>query len=140
VTLREEGQTSCPSSIGLTMRTAPHTRNDRGVVALELVLVLPVILMLIFGTVALGGYLSVKTRTVGLARDGARAAALSQPLPTGTALVFPPGPCPPRTDPTFNTRDVTVRATGTYNLKIPFLPSSSGPKTLTETVTMRCGG
>jgi Flp pilus assembly protein TadG len=120
------------------MTMNPRKRTDHGVVALELLLVLPVMLMLIFGTVALGGYLSVKTRTVGLARDGARAAALAQSLPSGTALVG--AACPARSDPTFNTTNVTVQATGTYNLQIPFLPGASGSKTLTETVTMRCGG
>lgn len=103
--------------------------------ALEVVLALPVLLMLIVGVVVLGNFLSVKTQTTGLARDGARAAALSKPLPADTAVVG--AGCPTPTDPdTF----VTVQATRTVTLRgIPFLPSLL-PETVTETVTMRCGG
>ena len=114
-----------------------HRGNDadRGVIALEFVLVLPFLLMLVVGAVVLGNFLSVKTQTVGLARDGARAASLRQPLPTGTAVVGTP--CPNPTDPT---KSVTVQATKDVALtSIPFTPISL-PATITETVTMRCGG
>jgi Flp pilus assembly protein TadG len=112
----------------------PH-RDDRGVVALELVLAMPVLLMLIIGAVVLGNFLSVRTQTVGLARDGARAAALRQSLPEGTSIVG--AACPNPTDPT---KFVTVQAVKTVNLRsIPFTPSLL-PETITETVTMRCGG
>lgn len=103
--------------------------------ALELVLAMPVLLMLIIGAVVLGSFLSTKTQTVGLARDGARAAALHQPLPAGTSIVG--AACPNPTDPT---KFVTVQATKTVNLRtIPFSPIAL-PATITETVTMRCGG
>jgi len=110
-------------------------RDDRGVVALEVVLAVPVLIMLIIGVVVLGNALSVKTQTVGLARDGARAAALGQPLPAGTSIVG--GGCPAPADPTSS---VTVAATSTLSLRsIPFLPALL-PETIEETVTMRCGG
>ena len=114
----------------------PSRRDDRGVVALELVLAMPMILALIIGTVVLGNFLSVKTQTAGLARDGARAAALQQPLPTDTIIVGVP--CSNPSDPT---KFVTVQATKPVTLRtIPFLPISLLPSTTTETVTMRCGG
>ncbi len=110
-------------------------RDDRGVVALEVVLVMPILLMLIIGTVVLGNFLNLKTQTSGLARDGARAAALSRSLPTNTAVVGTP--CSSPSDPT---KFVTVEATRTVSLRsIPFLPDLL-PDTITETVTMRCGG
>lgn len=110
-------------------------RDDRGVVALEFVLAVPFLLMLIIGSVVLGSFLSVKTQTVGLARDGARAAALRQAMPADTAIVG--APCP---DPTDATLFVTVQATKPVSLQtIPFLPILL-PDTITETVTMRCGG
>jgi Flp pilus assembly protein TadG len=114
----------------------PHcsSRNDRGIVAIEVVLLAPVLVMLVFAIVSLGGFLSVKTRTTGLARDGARAASLGLALPSGTSLVG--ASCPTPRNPAAN---VTVQATGTYDLEIPFFPGS-GSKTITETVTMRCGG
>ena len=117
------------------MKRSLNTRNDdRGVVAIELVIVLPILLMLIIGTVVLGSFLSVKTQTSGLARDGARAAALRQDLPADTVILG--APCANPTDPT---KFVKVQATKTVQLRnIPLLPAL--PATITETVTMRCGG
>lgn len=110
-------------------------RDDHGVVALELVLAIPFLLMLIIGAVVLGSFLSTKTQTIGAARDGARAAALRQPLPPGTSIVG--APCP---NPTDSTKSVTVRAVKSVSLRsIPFTPIFL-PDQITETVTMRCGG
>ena len=94
--------------------------------------------MLIVGAIVLGSFLSQKTQTVGLARDGARAAALRQTLPADTTVVG--SACPDPTDPT---ADVEVRATKTVSLRtIPFIPPAlfELPETIEETVTMRCGG
>jgi Flp pilus assembly protein TadG len=116
-------------------RSLRSRQNDEGVVALELVLTLPILLMLIIGTIVLGNFLNMKTQTSGLARDGARAAALSRSLPADTAIVG--APCANPTDPT---KFVTVQATTSVALRsIPFLPDLL-PDTITETVTMRCGG
>ena len=96
---------------------------------------MPILLMLIIGAVVLGNFLSIKTQTVGLARDGARAAALGRTLPANTAVSGTP--CPTPTD---TTKFVTVQATRSVNLRsIPFLPAVL-PANITETVTMRCGG
>ncbi len=118
------------------MNRSPRTKyDDRGVVALELVLALPILLMLIIGTIVLGNFLNQKTQTSGLARDGARAASLSRSLPADTAVVG--APCASPSDPT---KFVTVQATMTVSLRsIPLLPTLL-PDTITETVTMRCGG
>lgn len=100
-----------------------------------MVLVVPILVMLIIGVVVLGNALSVKTQTVGLARDGARAAALGQALPAGTSIIG--AACPTPADPTSS---VTVEASNTLSLRsIPFLPAVL-PETIEETVTMRCGG
>lgn len=117
-------------------RTPRSNRDDRGVVALELVIALPFLLMLIIGSIVLGNFLRVKTQTTGLARDGARAAALRQTLPAGTSVVG--AACPNPTDPT---KFVTVQATTTLSLRsIPPLLPNVLPATISETVTMRCGG
>jgi Flp pilus assembly protein TadG len=109
--------------------------DDSGVVALELIIALPILLMLIIGTVVLGNFMSVTTQTSGAARDGARSAALRLPLPDDTEIVGTP--CPNPTDPT---KFVTVRASKAVTLRsIPFLPAIL-PETVDETVTMRCGG
>jgi Flp pilus assembly protein TadG len=117
-------------------RFLPSYRDDRGVVALELVLAMPILVMLIIGTVVLGNFLSIKTQTTGLARDGARAASLGLPLPADTSLVS--AACPKPFDPT---QSVEVQATKSVNLRsIPLLGVDILPATITETVTMRCGG
>lgn len=116
-------------------RSQRTQRDDRGVVALEMILALPVLVTLIVGVVVLGVALSTKTQTTGLARDGARAAALGQPLPADTSIVG--SGCPTPSDPT---RFVTVRAVKPVPMRtIPFFPTVL-PETFTETVTMRCGG
>jgi Flp pilus assembly protein TadG len=116
-------------------RSQRSEHDDRGVVALEFVLAAPFLLMLIIGAVVLGNFLSTKTQTVGLARDGARAASLRLALPAGTSVVGTP--CP---NPADNTKFVTVQATNTVSLRtIPFLPDVL-PASVVETVTMRCGG
>lgn len=117
------------------MKDTTRRRDDRGAVAIEMVLVVPVLVTLLVGAVVLGNALSVKTQTTGLARDGARAAALGRPLPAGTSIVG--GGCPTPID---NTMFVTVQATKPLAVRdIPFVPTVL-PSTLTETVTMRCGG
>lgn len=116
-------------------RSPRSPRDDRGVVAIELVLIIPIFLMLIVGTIVLGSFLSQKTQTVGLARDGARAASLQQPMPAGTTVSGTA--CPNPADPT---KSVTVQATESVSLTvIPFMPNFL-PANITETVTMRCGG
>lgn len=116
-------------------RSERDEHDDRGIVAIELVVALPILLTLIIGTVVLGNLLNIKTQTTGIARDGARAAALGKPLPADTIVLG--APCATPGDPT---QFVTVQATKTVNLRsIPFLPTIL-PETITETVTMRCGG
>jgi Flp pilus assembly protein TadG len=123
------------------MRRSIRThRDDKGVVALEMVLAVPVLIGLIFFVVVLGNALSVKTQTMGFARDGAREAALGKPLPVvdGVVFAFASPPCP---NPGDSDVFVKVQATMSLDLQtIPFLPVKLLPDELTETVTMRCGG
>jgi hypothetical protein len=105
------------------------------VVSLELVIALPVLLMLIIGTVVLGSFLSVKAQTVGDARDGARRAALGLSLPAGTWVSA--GECNPPVAPddwieVTAERSVTLRS-------FPLVPVDFLPATVTEPVRMRCG-
>jgi Flp pilus assembly protein TadG len=125
----------------LSRRTRNKECDDRGVVALEMVLVLPILITLIFGVVVLGNYLGVRTQTMGFARDGAREAALGKPLPVKDGVVFTmlTAACPDPPEPELNL-DVTVQATKAINVRsIPFVPTLL-PAEWQETVTMRCGG
>src|SRR4051794_38283416 len=114
------------------MKRTPRTRHDdRGGVALEFVLILPVLIMLIFGTLIVGNYMLINAQASNTARAGARAAALRLGLPTGATVVG--APCPTPTDPT---QWVTVQATQANNLQgVPFTPIAL-PATVTESVTM----
>jgi hypothetical protein len=122
------------------MKRTLRPRDERGIVAIEFVLVgAPILLVLLFAITTVGGYIVKKTQATGAARDGARAAALSQPFPAppaGVTVVRTSAACPPRTDPAFNTQNVVVRATSSFNIMLPGM----GVKSITETVTMRCGG
>jgi Flp pilus assembly protein TadG len=58
------------------MKLARSRRDDRGAAAVEFALVLPVLIMLIFGIIDFGRMLSAKITVTEAAREGARAAAL----------------------------------------------------------------
>ena len=113
-----------------------HTkRDDKGVVALEMVMIIPILVMLIVGVAVLGTALSVQAQTVGLAHQGARAAALGNDLPDNTEITE--GQCSSPPAPT-DTKNVTVRATKPVLLRsIPFLPLLR--ENHTAWATMRCG-
>ncbi|GAA1735467.1 hypothetical protein GCM10009681_02340 [Luedemannella helvata] len=54
-----------------------HRRRDRGAAAVEFALVLPVLLILVFGIIDFGRMLNAKITLTQAAREGARAAAVS---------------------------------------------------------------
>jgi Flp pilus assembly protein TadG len=112
-------------------------RDDRGVVALEVVLAMPILIMLIIGTVVLGNFLRLQAQATGEARDGARDAALGHAPRFGTITA---GGCGDGKTPD---DWVTVTVTKTVDLdSVPLFPDDvlPLPNTITETVTMRCGG
>jgi Flp pilus assembly protein TadG len=131
-------------------RRRPHTCDDQGVVAIELVLVLPFLIAVIVCIVALAGLFSTKSRVVGAARDGARALSLKPGVPSPTAdpnttdgiTVTLEGPkCPALTDPAYQTATpptVTAKATKTYTVSVPFVGTWSNIA-VTERATMPCG-
>jgi Flp pilus assembly protein TadG len=57
-------------------------KTDRGAAAVELALVLPVLLLMLFGVIDFGRMLNTQLRLTEAAREGARAAALRQPATT----------------------------------------------------------
>jgi Flp pilus assembly protein TadG len=60
-------------------RPAPKRAIDRGSAAVELALVLPVLLLLVFGLIDFGRALNAQITLTQAAREGARLAALGQP-------------------------------------------------------------
>jgi Flp pilus assembly protein TadG len=131
------------------MRTFHPTlrQDDRGIVAVEFVLVFPFLVLMLFAIVAFGNYLSKTTQATGAARDGARIAALGQSPPNtinGITVTYSysSGVCRLPTDAAFAysaSHTVTATATTTYDLNIPLYPDS-GTKTITQKVVMACSG
>ena len=116
-----------------------HGRDDQsGVVALEFVLVAPLLIALIFTIAQFGIFFSNKVETESVARDAARTLAIGGP----TAVVTVPagwtatGVVKCATGDTANNASVTFSRT--YTFSIPFVPL--GSKTITATGKMRCGG
>jgi Flp pilus assembly protein TadG len=132
------------------VRNAKHGhRRDRGAAAVEMALVLPLLISMLFGVIDFGRVFNAEIQLSQAAREGARIAALgatagdpvaraiaAAPAPgfggggavTGTAVVCPAAPAAGADGV------VTVRFAFTFFL--PLLPD----RTLTQTARMRCGG
>jgi Flp pilus assembly protein TadG len=132
----------------MSARRRATTRDDQGVVAIELVLAMPFIVAMIVCVIALAGLYSTKSRVVGAARDGARALAIkpgSSSADTnpsdGITVTLDSPACPALTDPAYQTATpptVTAKATTNYTVSIPFVHTWSGIA-VTERVVMPCG-
>jgi Flp pilus assembly protein TadG len=114
--------------------TAQSSR-DRGVAAIEFVLVLPLLVALLFAIASFGVFFSRKVEVTSAARDAARTLAL------GGTPTYPSGmtasgvvTCPPGN----TTSNASVTLTTDYTFSVPFIPL--GTRTITATGTMRCGG
>jgi Flp pilus assembly protein TadG len=120
------------------MRALARSRtrlDDRGVVALELVLVAPLLIALVLAIASFGVFFSKKIEVTSAARDAARTLAL-RGTPTYPAGMTPSGvvTCAPGD----TTGNASVTLTTTYTFSIPLVPL--GTKTITAKGTMRCGG
>lgn len=130
----------------------PHrTRDDRGVVAVELVLVMPLIIALLACSITLAGLFQTKSRVVGAARDYARVLALkpgasAAPADPNTtdgiavAVASSSALCPALSDPAYQSAtppQVIAVASNTYIMNIPFV--GSWTKVVTEEAKMPCG-
>jgi Flp pilus assembly protein TadG len=125
-------------------------RSDRGAAAVEFALVVPVLLLLVFGIAEFGRAYNIQTTLSGAAREGARTMALqndagaasaatvdaARPITLSTDQVsVSPSSCPV----TNTTAADTVRVTVTYQMA--YLTSLfGGSLRLTGTGVMRCNG
>ena len=124
--------------------------DDRGVVALELVLAMPMIVALLVCSITVAGLFQTKSRVVGAARDGARTLALqpgvaspnADPNPNdGITVVLVPPACPALTNTAYQSTTppkVTARASTTYTLDVPFVGTWTDIA-VKEDVSMPCG-
>jgi len=122
--------------------------DDRGAAAIELALILPVLLVMIFGIIDFGRIINTQMTLTEAAREAARAQAFGQSamtraqLVTGTTdtTIFSSTPCP-ASPAAGSTATVTVQQTYTYITPIMgLLNSSATTKTLKATGVMPCLG
>lgn len=132
-------------SISTRRFTVRHlVADERGAAMVELALVLPMLLLLVFGIVEFGRAYNAKIELTGAVREGARAVALRQTAdPSATVAAAAPGLSPAPTVtvlagcPSGSTGNASVRATYPVVYAIPFF--ASGTWTVSATGVMRCG-
>jgi Flp pilus assembly protein TadG len=122
---------------------APAARDERGAAVVEFALVLPLLVMFIFGIIEFGRAYSAKVELTAAVREGARAAALGSDgaVATRTATdlkgikvdAIPACPAKPA-----STDRVTVSAHHNFTYEIPLF--GRGTWTLSAKGVMRCGG
>ena len=127
--------------------------RDRGAAAVEFAIMLPLLLLLLFGIIDFGRALNAQVTITQAAREGARLDALNQPNVVGRTQAAATGlsgvgvnivsVCPPGSGPTAN---ADVRVTYNFNFITPIgaiaaLFGKSGPSsplTLTAEGVMPC--
>lgn len=123
--------------------------HDRGAAAVEFALVLPILLLLVFGIVEFGRLYNIQTSITAAAREGARVMALDNTLQSArTATESAAQPysltdaqisVSPDSCPTPNDADINVTVTVSYPVSL--LTGWFGASvTLTGTGVMRCNG
>ncbi|MEA2971860.1 MAG: hypothetical protein QOG82_318 [Actinomycetota bacterium] len=125
--------------------TVVRRRDDRGAAVVEFALVLPVLVLFVFGIIEFGRAYNARIELTSAVREGARAVALGgdgvaatragAPGLPSTKITVIPTACPANPTPTTN---ASVVATYPFQYSIPFL--RSGTWTLTAKGVMRCGG
>jgi Flp pilus assembly protein TadG len=136
-------------------RPAGGRDRDRGAVAVEFALVLPILLLVVFGIIDFGRMLNAQITLTQAAREGARWAALSQSgVPARVTQAAPNmNPAPSTTIVSSCPANAAVgayaevQASYTFSFVTPFGAisgllggTSPGTLTLTSTARFRCGG
>jgi Flp pilus assembly protein TadG len=124
--------------------TRKRRHSERGAAAVEFALILPLLVMMVFGIIEFGRGYNAKTELTGAVREGARELALGKtPAQAQTAVR---NAAPSLTGITFSSistcasgADGTARITAQYSMdfSIPFVDTGSWP--ITVTGVMRCG-
>ena len=126
------------------MRQPPTKKRERGAVIVEFALLLPILVLLVFGTIEFGRGYHSRSTLAHAARQSVRVAALGTGDPVATArdaapnldglligVTVTPDPCTPG-------EPVTVTLTYDHDYAIPLF--GTGTWSLEESGVMRCGG
>ena len=129
----------------LQLRHRADRASERGAAALEFALVLPILLMLVFGIITFGRAYHAKVQLAGGVREGARALALGKTAGEAQAATVDAAGglisagdvstsgCPP------GGADGTARVEASYDLSYTIPLVRSGTLTITADGAMRCG-
>jgi len=120
--------------------------SERGAAALEFALVLPILLMLVFGIITFGRAYHAKVELAGGVREGARALALGKSSAEAQAatidaaggLALSAGDVQTSGCPAGGA-DGTARVEASYDLEYAIPLVASGTLTITADGAMRCG-
>jgi Flp pilus assembly protein TadG len=123
-------------------------RDERGAAVVEFALILPILVLFVFGIVEFGRAYSARIELTGAVREGARAVALGKDGIAATQAAAPgldwrsggPGSVTPNACVGVATPppDAIVTATYRFDYTIPLF--RTGSWTLKATGVMRCGG
>ena len=126
------------------MQTGVQGGDDHGTVSIELVLLLPALLMLMFGVIQFGRAYNAKVELTSAVREGARALALGTGDPETATIDAAPGldaadiSVTTSDDPCTAGEPATVTATYPFEVAIPFWGSPTFD--IQASGVMRCGG
>lgn len=122
-------------------------RDERGAAVVEFALILPILVLFVFGIVEFGRAYSARIELTGAVREGARAVALGASIDEArdttrdgapgldrNRIVVTPNSCVGPTPPP----NATVNATYDFEYTIPLF--RTGTWTLSADGVMRCGG
>ena len=123
-------------------------RRDRGAAAVEMALVLPLLVSMLFGVIDFGRLFNAEVQLSQAAREGARIAALGAAAGDPVARAVAAAPAPGFGAAGLVTGTATICTTtsgpadnGTVTVTFPFTFLLPFPdRTLTQTARMRCGG
>lgn len=121
-----------------------RSRGDSGVIAIEFVLILPLILVFLFGIIQFGRAYNAKIELSAAVREGARALALGSGDPATTTADAAPGldaasiTVETSGSPCTSGSPAWVKATYPFSLNIPWF--SSDTIQIAAKGVMRCGG